>query len=144
MKPRFNSLSTQYPTSWQRILPMGELCVTMLKQSLSGIESPVFLLSFIAIRNTVSEITWSTVRLNINLTLTRKMEPFTGVQGKATPYRLRKTVRAIFTCAWVWTLPNDPHQFCVRWSEPLNPHGHLVVVGFNRWSLCGLFKYLPY
>ena len=37
----------------------------------------------------------------------------------------------------------DPHQILREVDRTIMPNGYVVITGFNPFSLCGLFKYLP-
>lgn len=38
----------------------------------------------------------------------------------------------------------DPHQILREVDRTLIPNGHVVIVGFNPFSLAGMFRYLPF
>lgn len=69
--------------------------------------------------------------------------PGAGLIAKATelPYKERSIDAVLMT--HVLDYASDPHRILREVDHCLIPSGHLIIVGFNPYSLAGLAKWLP-
>lgn len=70
--------------------------------------------------------------------------PLAGVVAKPTelPYK-EKSVDAVLM-THVLDYASDPHHILREVDHCLIPNGHIVIVGFNPYSMAGLAKWLPF
>ncbi|MEP7703165.1 methyltransferase domain-containing protein [Paraglaciecola sp. 25GB23A] len=142
MKPALTHLAPQYPTSWQD-LPMGAALREIVETTLAESSRQFFGYHLLRLGNLSSEISLAQCPIKHKFNLTRKMESYSGVQGKADALPIAENSIDAILLVHELDFSHDPHQILREAVRAIIPNGHLVVVGFNPWSLCGLFKYLP-
>jgi SAM-dependent methyltransferase len=143
MKPALTHLAPKYPNSWQD-LPMGPALREIVEGTLAESSRQFFGYHLLRLGNLSSEIELPQCPIKHKFNVTRKIQPLSSVQGKADSLPIAENSIDAILLVHEMDFAHDPHQILREVLRAIIPNGHLVVVGFNPWSLCGLFKYLPF
>ena len=142
MKPALIDQAPTYPNSWHN-LPMGEALSQIIEITLAESSRKFFGYHMLRLGNLSSAIELAECPIKHKINLTQKQHSYTCVMGKSDSLPISEN--SIDVCLLINELDfsKDPHQVLREVTRCIIPNGHLVLVGFNPWSLCGLFKYLP-
>jgi SAM-dependent methyltransferase len=143
MKPALINLAPSYPNSWHN-LPMGDALRQIIESALVESSRKYFGYHLLRLGALSSGIELTNCPIKHRVNLTRKNHHSTSVIGCVDSLPIAEN--SIDACLLIYELDfaKDPHQVLREATRCLIPNGHLVLVGFNPWSLCGLFKYLPF
>lgn len=142
MKPALIDQAPTYPNSWHN-LPMGEALRQIIETTLADSSRKFFGYHMLRLGNLSSAIELADCPIKHKFNLTLKHHSYTAVMGKSDSLPIAEN--SIDVCLLINELDfaKDPHQVLREVTRCIIPNGHLVMVGFNPWSLCGLCKFLP-
>lgn len=143
MKPALIEQSPVCPESWQD-LPMGARLRQTIEDALTESSRKFFGYHLLRVGHLSSEIALKECPIKHKVNLNRKIQNQTSVVGKATNLPIGENSIDALLLIHELDFAKDPHQVLREAVRIIIPNGHLVLVGFNPWSLCGLFKYLPF
>jgi SAM-dependent methyltransferase len=143
MKPALLDLAPTYPNSWHN-LPMGDALRQIIENSLAESSRKYFGYHLLRLGTLSSEIELPDCPIKHRVNLTSKNHNYTSVMGKADSLPIAENSIDALLLINELDFAKDPHQVLREVTRCIIPNGHLVLVGFNPWSLCGLFKYLPF
>lgn len=143
MKPALIEKSPIYPRSWQE-LPMGESMRNIIEKTLAESSRQFFGYHLLRLGNLSSAIELNDCQIKHRINLTRSANSNTSVVCKSSSLPIAENSIDAFLLIHELDFAKDPHQILREVVRTIIPNGHLVLVGFNPWSLCGLFKYLPF
>ncbi|KXI30390.1 methyltransferase domain-containing protein [Paraglaciecola hydrolytica] len=143
MKSALIDQAPTYPNSWHN-LPMGDVLRQLIETSMAESSRKYFGYHLLRLGNLSSAIELADCPIKHKINLTNKNCSYTSVMGKTDSLPFAEN--SIDVCLLINELDfaKDPHQVLREVTRCIIPNGHLVLVGFNPWSLCGLFKYLPF
>lgn len=143
MKPALTERAPPYPHTWHN-LPNGEAVHQIIEASLAESSRQYFGYHLLRVGSLSSAIELANCPIKHRVNLTRKNVHASSVVGQSD--NLPFSENSIDACLLINELDfaKDPHQVLREVTRCIIPNGHLVVAGFNPWSLCGLFKYLPF
>ncbi|MGJ8681499.1 methyltransferase domain-containing protein [Paraglaciecola sp.] len=136
-----NSLPT--PESWQE-LPLGEEVRALIESELTEISRKFFGYHLVRLGHLSSQLELSACPIKHKVNLFSKMKEGSNLIAKSTALPLAENSVDTFVLANELDFTHDPHQILREVDRAIIPNGHLVLTGFNPFSLCGLFKYLPF
>lgn len=123
---------------------MGEALRDIVEATLAESSRQFFGYHLLRLGNLSSEITLAQCPIKHKFNLTRKTQDYSHVVGKPDSLPIAENSVDAILLAHELDFAKDPHQILREVVRTIIPNGHLVLVGFNPWSLCGLFKYLPF
>ena len=130
------------PELWQD-LPLGNELKSLIEKEISEIFSKVFGYHLVRLGDLSSQIECSTCPITHQVNITSNMQTYTHLIGTPTDLPLSENSVDAFLLAHELDFAKDPHQILREVDRTIMPNGYLVITGFNPFSLCGLFKYLP-
>lgn len=149
MKPALRSKKPLYPTSWEQ-LPVGPELKSHVEDCLSEGSRRFFGYHFVKVGCLSGEINLPTCTIKhivniVNPACVSKVKANTASLLVADPHDLPLAENSVdaFLLAHELDFSRDPHQIVREVARSLIPNGHLVVVGFNPFSLAGLLRFLP-
>lgn len=142
MKSALLKNSINRPDSWQD-LPLGEEVKGLLENSLAEISRKFFGYHLVRLGNLSSEIQLPQCPIKHQINITRQQDLHTGVVGLPSELPIAENSVDTFLLAHELDFTRDPHQILREIDRTIMPNGYLVITGFNPFSLCGVFKYLP-
>ncbi|GAA6185892.1 methyltransferase domain-containing protein [Aliiglaciecola sp. NS0011-25] len=82
----------------------------------------------------------------VNRKCVEQHQPIKGNQVIADSHELPFSENSVdaFLLAHELDFSRDPHQILREIDRTLIPNGHVVIVGFNPFSLAGILRYLPF
>lgn len=115
----------------------------MYEQQLSDIMQQCFGYHLIKLGGLSQSLSLKSCPIKHQVSHTYQQNPEGGVVSLPThlPYR-EKSVDAVLM-AHVLDYASDPHQVLREVDHCLIPNGHLVIVGFNPYSMAGVARWLP-
>lgn len=143
MKPALTHSAPQYPKTWQD-LPMGEALREIIETTLEDSSRQFFGYHLLRLGNLSSEITLAQCPIKHKFNLTRQTHSYSHVLGKPDALPFAENSLDAVLLVHELDFAKDPHQILREVVRTIIPNGRLVLVGFNPWSLCGLFRYLPF
>lgn len=143
MKPALIKTQPSQPLSWPD-LPLGEELKHLLENQIADISPKFFGYHLVRLGHLSSQISFAAcpIKHQINVTTSQKMHTSVVAVADDLPFS-EKSIDA-FLLAHELDFAQDPHQILREVDRTIMPNGYLVISGFNPFSLCGLFKYLPF
>lgn len=149
MKPALRSKKPIYPTSWEQ-LPAGPELQSHIEDCLSEDSRRFFGYHFVKVGCLSGEINLPSCTIKHIINVVNPLCVEAGKKNKASlliadPHDLPLAENSVdaFLLALELDFSRDPHQIVREVARSLIPNGHLVIVGFNPFSLAGLFRFLP-
>lgn len=152
MKPALIKNKPLHPVSWEE-LPVGNHLKQSLETILATTSRRFFGYHLVKIGNLSHQVEMSECSIKHTATLISDPSEADTIASQTTdsliigsshklPF-LEHSVDA-FLLAHELDFSKDPHQILREVDRSLIPNGHVVIVGFNPFSLAGLFRYLPF
>lgn len=131
-----------YPEHWQS-LSQGNNVRVELELALVPIMERIFGYYLVKLGNLSSEIqvTSSPIRQQFNLSQTL-IKP-SHIKSKSCRLPLQNNSVDAFLLVAELDFAQDPHQIIREVDRAITSNGHVVIAGFNPFSLAGIMKYLP-
>lgn len=151
MKPALIKNKPRHPRSWNE-LPVGSHLKQSLEDILAVSSRRFFGYHLVKVGNLSHQIAMQECSIKHTATLVAdasEIEPIpeqtneSFVVGDAHKLPFMESSIDAFLLAHELDFSKDPHQILREVDRSLIPNGHIVIVGFNPFSLAGLFRYLP-
>ncbi|GAC13393.1 class I SAM-dependent methyltransferase [Aliiglaciecola lipolytica] len=150
MKPAFSPKKPLYPMSWQA-LPVGNDMKQHVETSLEVCSRRFFGYHLVKLGCLSGQIELPECAIKHVVNVVSKQcadEPQQkgASQVIADAHELPFSENSVdaFLLAHELDFSRDPHQILREVDRILIPNGHVVIVGFNPFSLAGIFRYLPF
>ncbi|WP_299077556.1 methyltransferase domain-containing protein [uncultured Paraglaciecola sp.] len=143
MKPALINKHPSKPERWQD-LPLGADIKSLLEKEMAEVSHQFFGYHLVRLGHLSSQIELATCPIKHQVNITSSEQTATQVMGTAVDLPLRENSVDAFLLAHELDFSKDPHQILREIDRAIMPNGYLVLTGFNPFSLCGLFKYLPF
>lgn len=142
MKPARIAKRIRYPTQWTE-LPAGLQMKSIIEQALEDVSRQMFGYHMVKLGALSSdiELPLSPIKHIVNMASPQQENTDVVAQTYNLPL-LENSVDSIIL-AHELDFAQDPHQILREVDRVLIPNGHVAIVGFNPFSLCGLLKFLP-
>ncbi|MGS2721272.1 class I SAM-dependent methyltransferase [Paraglaciecola aestuariivivens] len=131
------------PENWQS-LPLGHELKRLLESSLAETSRKIFGYHLVRLGYLSSQINLPECPIKHQVNVTAKVQNFTNMQAMASSLPISENSVDAFLLANELDFSQDPHQVLREVDRTIMPNGYLIISGFNPFSLCGLFKYLPF
>jgi SAM-dependent methyltransferase len=142
MKPAFLHTKPRYPKSWQDI-PLGPEIKVEIEQQLAEISRQFFGYHLVKIGNLSSEIALAQCPIKHLVNITPQINEYSSLCSLSRELPLCESSVDAVLLAHELDFAQDPHQILREVDRAIIPNGHVVIVGFNPYSLAGILKYLP-
>ncbi|GAB5379687.1 MAG: methyltransferase domain-containing protein [Aliiglaciecola sp.] len=149
MKPAFSTKKPLYPKTWSEI-PVGDELKSQVESSLHDSCRSFFGYHLIKLGCLSRDIDLPSCTINhkidvINKQCVRASQDNASSQIVADSHELPFSEGSIDAAVLAHELDfsRDPHQILREIDRVLIPNGHVVIVGFNPFSLAGIFRFLP-
>jgi SAM-dependent methyltransferase len=142
MKPALISRQPRYPANWEA-LPCGPYIRQQIEQLLAEPSRHWFgyhLVKLGALSATL-EFSHCPIKHQVGITLKQAQDSLVMANSRALPL-LKRSIDAMIL-SFELDFAQDPHQILREANRVMMPDGHLVLIGYNPFSLAGLAKYLP-
>lgn len=149
LKPARHNESIAAPVSW-RDMPAGDILKNLVEEEVNRLTERCFGYHMVKLGelSNALELTQCKIPHVINQTESKRHTTASNEQvqvvgtSTALPYR-EKSIDA-FLLVHELDFAQDPHQILRQIDRCLVPNGHVIIVGFNPYSLAGLAKFLPF
>lgn len=150
MKPALTTKKPIYPKAWNE-LPVGNELKSQVESSLHDSCRSFFGYHLVRIGCLSREVNLANCTINhridvVNEHCVREQAEHTPSQVIADSHELPFSEGGIDAVILAHELDfsRDPHQILREVDRVLIPNGHVVIVGFNPFSLAGIFRFLPF
>jgi SAM-dependent methyltransferase len=143
MKAALTDKTLPYPSSWADI-PNGDEIRQLISAELREASRKFFGYHLVRLGNLSSGIELVECPIKHKVNISRKLQANSAMVCASDELALAENSVDAFLLINELDFSSDPHQVLREVVRAIIPNGHLVVVGFNPFSLCGLFKYLPF
>ncbi len=142
MKPAFLHTKPRYPKSWQDI-PLGAEIKVEIEHQLADISRQFFGYHLVNLGNLSSEIALSQCPIKHLVNITPQINEHSSLCSLSRELPLSENSVDAILIAHELDFAQDPHQILREVDRAIIPNGHVVIIGFNPYSLAGMLKYLP-
>lgn len=127
------------PLNWQA-LPSGQWAKRIIERELEPLSETCFGYHLVKLGNLSSDTDMSACKINHQISQYTNARPGAGTVASATslPYQ-EKSIDA-FLLVHELDFSQDPHQIMREVDRCLVPNGHVIIVGYNPFSLAGLAR----
>lgn len=132
----------KYPEHWQA-LSQGSNVQAELEQVLLPIMERIFGYYLVKLGNLSSEITLSSSPIKQQFNLSQTLIASSHVKSKSCRLPLQNNSVDAFLLVAELDFAQDPHQIIREIDRAITSNGHVVIAGFNPFSIAGIMKYLP-
>ncbi len=152
MKPALIKNKPRHPHSWD-ILPVGDQLKESVERILSTSSRRFFGYHLVKIGNLSHQVQMQECSIKQTATLVSDFNELNHdktlnehgiIVGDAHELPFLESSVDAFLLAHELDYSKDPHQILREVDRTLVPNGHVVIVGFNPFSLAGIFRYLPF
>ncbi|MDU0355403.1 methyltransferase domain-containing protein [Paraglaciecola aquimarina] len=116
----------------------------LIENQLSEISRTFFGYHLVRLGYLSSEIRLPHCPIKHQVSMTGQLQAETSLLAKSTDLPIAENSVDTFVLAHELDFSNDPHQILREVDRAIMANGYLVLTGFNPFSLCGLFKHLPF
>lgn len=131
-----------YPEHWQA-LSQGNNVRVELELALSPIMERIFGYYLVKLGNLSSEMQVASSPIKQQFNLSQTLIESSHVQSKSSRLPLKNNCVDAFLLVAELDFAQDPHQIIREINRAITSNGHVVIAGFNPFSLAGIMKYLP-
>lgn len=142
MKEARLSKKPDYPERWEQ-LPNGEVLRSLVEESLVESSRMLFGYHLVKLGNLSAQIQLPACPIKHVVCQTELPCEKASLQSLSRELPFKENSVDAFLLAHELDFAQDPHQILREVDRTITPNGHVVIVGFNPFSLAGLFKYLP-
>lgn len=142
MREALSDKKLVYPSSWQSI-SQGELIKSELEKACEPIVERLFGYHFVRLGTLSSEISLKRCPIKHVVNITDAPCLHASLRGLSRELPLQQNSVDAFLLAAELDFAQDPHQILREVDRSITANGHVVIAGFNPFSLAGLMKYLP-
>lgn len=142
MKPALIKTHPTKPESWND-LPLGNELKLLIEKEITEVSRKFFGYHLVRLGHLSSQIELSACPIKHQVNITSNVQTYTNLLGSSVDLPLSENCVDVFVLAHELDFAKDPHQILREIDRTIMPNGYVVITGFNPFSLCGLFKYLP-
>lgn len=142
MKPAFVKQKPKYPLDWQE-LPAGDTLKQIIEICLNDYSRHMFGYHMVKLGCLSSAIQLPDCPIKHTTSICHQPGEHIHLLAKNSKLPLQENSVDAFLLANELDFSRDPHQILREINRAIIPNGHLIIVGFNPFSLAGLLKYLP-
>jgi len=142
MKPALIKTHPIKPESWND-LPLGNELKLLIEKEITEVSRKFFGYHLVRLGHLSSQIELSACPIKHQVNITSNVQTNTNLLGSSVDLPLSENCVDAFLLAHELDFAKDPHQILREVDRTIMPNGYVVISGFNPFSLCGLFKYLP-
>lgn len=142
MREALSKKKQVYPLSWDA-LSQGAMIKLELERACKPIVERMFGYHLVRLGNLSSEIELSSCSIKHVVNMTEHSFDNSHVKGMSRDLPLQQNSVDVFFLAAELDFAQDPHQILREVDRAITANGHLVIAGFNPFSLAGLMKFLP-
>jgi hypothetical protein len=142
MRPALIKNHPTKPELWQD-LPLGDELKCLIESEIAEMSRKFFGYHLVRLGHLSSQIELASCPIKHQVNITSNTQSYTGLVGVAADLPLSENSIDAFLLAHELDFSKDPHQILREVDRTIMPNGYVVITGFNPFSLCGLFKYLP-
>ncbi|WP_339721813.1 methyltransferase domain-containing protein [uncultured Paraglaciecola sp.] len=142
MRPALIKNHPSKPELW-RDLPLGEELKCLIESEIAEVSRKFFGYHLIRLGNLSSQIELSLCPIKHQINITSKQHSYSNLIASSADLPVSENSVDAFLLAHELDFAKDPHQILREVDRTIMPNGYVVITGFNPFSLCGLFKYLP-
>lgn len=143
MKPALIKTQPTQPISWQD-LPLGEELNHLIESEITEVSRKFFGYHLVKLGHLSSQVNLSACPIKHQINITSSVQNHTSLVAVPDDLPISEKSVDAFLLAHELDFAQDPHQILREVDRTIMPNGYLVLTGFNPFSLCGLFKYLPF
>lgn len=142
MKPALISRQPRYPADWQAI-PCGDQIRQQIEELLSESSRHWFGYHLVKVGALSAGLNFADcpIKHQVGISLKQTQGSLVVANSRALPL-LKRSIDAL-VLSFELDFAQDPHQILREAHRVMMPDGHLILIGFNPFSLAGLAKYLP-
>lgn len=142
MKPALIKTHPTKPEQWND-LPLGDEIKLLIEKEITEISRKFFGYHLVRLGHLSSQIELPACPIKHQVNITSKLQTYTNLLGSSVDLPMSENCVDAFLLAHELDFAKDPHQILREVDRTIMPNGYVVISGFNPFSLCGLFKYLP-
>ena len=131
-----------YPSSWQS-LSQGESIKAELERACGPLTERLFGYHMVRLGILSSDVALDSCRIKHIVNVTELPHHSTNLRGMSRELPLQQNSVDAFFLAAELDFAQDPHQILREVDRAITANGHVVIAGFNPFSLAGLMKYMP-
>lgn len=135
-----------YPKNWQS-LSQGENVRDELELALAPIMERIFGYYLVKLGNLSTELELKSSPIKQSFNVSQSISPDklakTHIKSKSCQLPLQNNSVDAFVLLAELDFAQDPHQIIREIDRAITANGHVVIAGFNPFSLAGIMKYLP-
>ena len=131
-----------YPEHWQD-LSQGDNVCEELELALAPIMERIFGYYLVKLGNLSSELALKSCPIKQKFNLSQTLIDSAHIKSKSSQLPLQNNSVDAFMLAGELDFAQDPHQIIREIDRAITSNGHVVIAGFNPFSLAGVMKYLP-
>ncbi|WP_395344203.1 methyltransferase domain-containing protein [Ningiella sp. W23] len=132
----------KYPKAWLS-LSQGENVRIELERAIAPILERVFGYYLVKLGNLSSQLDASACPIKNQYNLAQNTQDACHVQSKSCRLPLQNNSVDAFLLTAELDFAQDPHQIIREIDRAITANGHVIIAGFNPFSLAGVMKYLP-
>ncbi|WP_088329124.1 methyltransferase domain-containing protein [Lacimicrobium sp. SS2-24] len=143
MKPALLSRQPRYPANWEAI-PCGQATRQLIEQTLAPGSRHWFGYHLVKLGalSAALQLPDCPIQHQVGITLKQAQDSLVMANSRSLPL-LKRSIDALIL-SFELDFAQDPHQILREANRVMMPDGHLVIIGYNPFSLAGLAKYLPW
>jgi len=142
MKPALIKNHPTKPELWQD-LPLGDELKHLIESEVAEASRKIFGYHLVRLGNLSSQIELAACPIKHQVNITCNKQAYTSLVATSDDLPVSDNSVDAFLLAHELDFAKDPHQILREVDRTIMPNGYIVITGFNPFSLCGLFKYLP-
>jgi SAM-dependent methyltransferase len=143
MKPALIKTQPTQPHAWQD-LPLGEELKHLIESEITEVSRKFFGYHLVKLGNLSSHVQLTACPIKHQINITAKTQDHTSVVAISDDLPISEKSVDAFLLTHELDFAQDPHQILREIDRTIMPNGYVVISGFNPFSLCGLFKYMPF
>ena len=136
----------RYPENWHS-LSQGENVRDELELALAPIMERIFGYYLVKLGNLSTELELKSCPIKQSFNVAQSVGPDnpakTHIKSKSCQLPLQNNSVDAFVLLAELDFAQDPHQIIREIDRAITANGHVVIAGFNPFSLAGIMKYLP-
>lgn len=142
MRPALIKNHPSKPEHWQD-LPLGNELKCLIESEIAEISRKFFGYHLVRLGHLSSQVELAACPIKHQVNISPSIQTYSNLVASSTDLPVSEKSVDAFLLAHELDFTKDPHQILREVDRTIMPNGYLVITGFNPFSLCGLFKYLP-
>jgi hypothetical protein len=142
MRPALIKNHPTKPELWQD-LPLGDELKCLIEKEIAEVSRKFFGYHLVRLGHLSSQIELAACPIKHQINITSTTQTYTSLVASPADLPVCENSVDAFLLAHELDFAKDPHQILREVDRTIMPNGYVVITGFNPFSLCGLFKYLP-